>query len=82
MTGTGWPTSRMITLEHPFRQTSGGCMGWARRSRHPRLESRRSTHSVLWMPLMRMSRVSNHPSWIDPDSDRNPGRLYRAVRQP
>jgi hypothetical protein len=80
MTGTGWPTSRMITFECPFRQASGGCMGWARHSQHPGLESRRSTHSVLWKLLMRITRVTNQPSWIDPESNRNPGRVDRAVR--
>lgn len=46
------------------------------------VQSRPSANLSVWTPLTRITLVSTHQSWIDPDSNRNPGRLYRAVRLP
>ncbi len=46
------------------------------------VQSRPSATSAQWTALTRITLVTTNQSWIDPESHRNPGRLYRAVRQP
>jgi len=50
-----------------------------------------ATYEVQWRPsannalrtsLTRVTVVTTNQSWIDPESHRNPGRIYRAIRQP
>lgn len=43
---------------------------------------RPSANGTEWTPLTRITLISTNQSWIDPESNRNPGRLYRAVRKP
>ncbi len=46
------------------------------------VQFRASAKTADWTPLTRITLNSSPQSWIDPDSNHNPGRLYRAVRQP
>lgn len=46
------------------------------------VQFRESAQTAEWKPLIRITLDSSPRSWIDPESNRNPRRLYRAVRQP
>lgn len=46
------------------------------------IQYRDSANAGEWIPLTRITLTTSPTPWLDPDSNRNTGRLYRAVRQP
>lgn len=46
------------------------------------IQARDSANVAEWTPLTRLTLAVSPTAWLDPESNRRPGRIYRAVRQP